>query len=188
MTGDIQWFPSRPGWAQAATLFGAFGGAVLLGYLLGRIMLPGSDAVMATGTFAFLLAFILGYSLWAASIAAVVSGGLLKGLLRAALRFVVSKDKKDLEAARRELQATFGDEARLKAMIAKIRKRAGVYRWLGLVFGALAGAVVGLLGSRFGFLGTALLYGLIGLAYGMTLTRLTREGYMPPPDDIDIEL
>jgi len=185
---DIEWFPERPGWTQAAALFGAFGCALLLGYALGYLADPGSDWVMAIGAFAFLLTFFLGYALWAASIASVVSGSFLKGLLRAALRFVVSKDKRDLETAQRELRTALGDPARLKAMIDKIRKRAGVYRWLGLAFGVLAGAAIGLLGSELGFLAATLLYALAGIAYGGALTRLTRGGYMPPPEDLDIEL
>ena len=48
--------------------------------------------------------------------------------------------------------------------------------------------VIGLLGSGLGFLATVLLYALAGLAYGGALTRLTRGGYMPPPEDLDIEL
>jgi hypothetical protein len=34
MPDDIEWFPERPGWTQAATLFGVFGGAFLLGSAL----------------------------------------------------------------------------------------------------------------------------------------------------------
>ena len=46
---------------------------------------------------------------------------------------------------------------------------------------SLAGLVIGLAGSRIGFLATAASYPVLGAAYGIACWRLARSGYLPFP-------
>jgi hypothetical protein len=188
MTTDEQWLDraGRVGTAQIAALFGAFFSAVGLGWGLAYVVAPGSEVANGIGTLALIAVLVVGYKAWIAYLTTLVAKGLFGGFFRALIRFVFSREKKDADAAMTNLKSSLGDPERARDLVQKMRKKASVFRWLGVVFGFLAGGFVGLFNSQAGLITTLLLYAAAGFVFGTTLTWLGRDGYLPLPGEIEL--
>ena len=181
MSEHIEWLNKHSDWTRIGTLAAMFFAAMALGYGLGAVVGPGSNAIMVLGFFGFFMTLAVGYSLWRAYTMSVLTSGLFGGLLTALFRFLFSRERKDLESAKESLVGAFTDPERAAHLAGKIRGRAAIFTWLGPIFGMLTGIVVSVSGSTFGVLDTVAIYAGAGLAYGFLLNRLGWAGYLMFP-------
>ncbi|MDJ0946123.1 MAG: hypothetical protein QNJ30_21965 [Kiloniellales bacterium] len=175
---ELDWLDRHSEWARFGAIAAMFTAAPAVGYLLALVAGPGSDFAVAAGAIALLLTLGLGYALWSSYTKAVLVHGVFGGLIGAGLRFLFSRDRKDLESAKKSLAEAFTDRERALEISRKIRGKAAVFLWLGLGFGLCAGLVVAIAGSALGFGATLGLYGASGALYGFVLSRLGRAGYI----------
>ena len=175
---EFDWLDRHSEWTRFGTIAAMFFTALAAGYLLALVADSGSDFVVAVGAIALLLTLGLGYSRWSSYTKAVLVHGVFGGLISAGLRFLFSRDKKDLETAKKSLAEAFTDRERALEISRKIRRKAAVFLWLGLGFGLFAGLVVAIAGSAHGVGATLGLYVGAGALYGFVLSRLGRAGYI----------
>ena len=173
---EIDWLTRHSEWTRFGVLAGMFLGAIAIGSGLAALAGPGSDLVIAVGCGALVLTLFLGYQLWSGYAKGLLFKGFFGGLLKGLFRFLFTRQKKDLEAAKTSLMEALADRQRALEISRKIRRRASIFVWLGLFFGLLAGLIVAIAGSTLGFFATLGLYGAVGFGYGLALCRLGRAG------------
>ncbi len=178
LTDELDWLDRHSEWTRFGTLAAMFFVALAAGYLLALLADPGSDLVVAVGALALLLTLGLGYGAWSSYTKAVLVQGVFGGLFSAGLRFLFSRNKKDLESVKQSLTETFTDRERALEISRKIRGKSSVFLWFGLGFGLLAGLIVAIAGGALGFGATLALYAGSGALYGFALSRLGRAGYL----------
>ncbi len=175
---ELDWLDRHSEWARFGAIAAMFFTALGAGYVLALAAGAESDLAVAAGAIALLLTLGLGYAAWSSYTKAVLVHGVFGGLISAGFRFLFSRDRKDLETAKKSLAEAFTDRERALQISRRIRGKAAVFLWFGLGFGLLAGLAVALAGSALGFGATLGLYGGAGALYGFVLSRLGRAGYI----------
>ena len=169
--------PDRSSWAQAGALFGSFGAAIGLGWLVGTIAQPEGQGVLAVVTFAALVVFIGGMALWGSICASIMAAAIFNGdLLKALLRFFFrGRNRSDLP--------TFeGMRERVIAAAHKVYGWTRVFVWLAIGVALVAAPLAGILCERGGFLAITALTACVLIGFGAALRALARAGYLMPPD------
>jgi hypothetical protein len=146
--------PSRSPWIQVISVFASFAAGPGLGSFVAHRTAPGSEFAQFVSPVAFALVFVGGLVLWfGIGVVAVVGKAL----------FRLARGRSDWRTGQH----------------AETPTGYGAFVALGVVFGLLAGVVVGFVPQATSFLGSCAVHVAAGGAYGGALYALARHGYLP---------
>ncbi|NNF29093.1 MAG: hypothetical protein HKO53_17530 [Gemmatimonadetes bacterium] len=149
----------RSPWLRAGTVLGAFFLGPLGASRLSAALAPDAVLVEIVSFFGFVLVFVVGTVLWMGlGVASVVLRGLWELLRRRKLRRVVSEPSESL-----------------------VPPGYRSYAVLGVIAGATVGLLAGVL-TPLRMSSAVLVWGPVGLGYGLLLWGAAHYGYLPFPD------
>ncbi len=151
-------YRQRSGLAQLAAVVGILVGGGAGGALLGRAIAPDSGASVFISGAMLPVAVFLGVTLWLGSAVLFVAWQVARRLLGR---------REESAAIRARLTVPPGSAAFVPSAVAT---------------SLAAACVVGVLSREAGLLEAIVLYGVVGLAYGLGAWWMARAGYFPAPD------
>jgi hypothetical protein len=162
---------------QILFLVAAFFSAILLGWLICKIVGNLSDFASGVIYFVFLLIFFLGYGLWLGSVHALVFSRIKWPLIKMAVKFFVWKEKPF------SVKEFLPEREKLIEMMVRVQKFSRAFLIISWPIGILGSFATLFMSSSLNSSILFLLVFVTSVLYGYLLSYFGRRGYLPLPEE-----